>query len=296
VTRPCAICGGALALLHRGAGASDPAALAPTCHAVGAHGDLYACAACGTIHQPGLPGGAALVDLYRAMADPAYLGEEAGRRATARRLLDRLERHVAPGRLLEAGCGHGLLLDEARARGWAVRGLEPSDAARRHARDALGLDVRAEPLEAVDPAVDGPYDAVALVDVLEHLDDPVGAVRTCASLLAPAGALLVVTPDPASLTARVAGARWWGLLPAHAHLLPRRTLLALLSREGLEPLDDVGLRRTFSLRWWARGLGERAGVVGRVLARAPAGLPVTLSLGDERVVVARRAAAAPAAG
>src|SRR5688572_25109555 len=128
----CAICGGSLELLHPGtAGELTAADLSPTCHRPGAHGDLYVCSACGTVAQDGVPHGAALLALYRDMQDGAYLEEEAGRRATARRLLDLIERQVPPpGRLLDVGCGHGLLLDEARTRGWSVLGLEPSVAAR----------------------------------------------------------------------------------------------------------------------------------------------------------------------
>jgi 2-polyprenyl-3-methyl-5-hydroxy-6-metoxy-1,4-benzoquinol methylase len=48
------------------------------------------------------------------------------------------------------------------------------------------------------------YGAVVLADVLEHLDDPVGALRQIATLLAPGGVTLIVTPDPASRTARLA--------------------------------------------------------------------------------------------
>ena len=235
------------------------------------------------------------------MTDDAYLDEEAGRRATARRLLALVEAHVPRGRLLDVGCGHGLLLDEARARGWQVTGIELAAGAREHARDALGLDVRDETLAELVAAGGEPFDAVVLADVIEHLDDPAGAVRDCARLLAPGGVACVVTPDPASRTARVAGARWWAYLPAHTYLLPRATLRALLAREGgLEPVADVGLRRTFTLGYWFGGLGERSGLVGRateaVRRLAVAGRPLTLSLGDERVVVAAKppgAATAP---
>jgi SAM-dependent methyltransferase len=290
VSRTCAICGGSLALLHTGTSEALPAAaFSPTCHEPGMHGDLWRCARCGTVAQPSLPAGGRLVDLYRDTDDAAYLAEEAGRRATSRRLLELVERHAAPGRLLEVGCGHGLLLDEARRRGWSVLGLEPSAASRAHARDALGLEVLDSTLGAFD---DGPFEAVVLADVLEHLDDPVGAVRACAALLGDGGVLLVVTPDPGSATARVAGARWWGFLPAHTFLLPRRTLRAVLAGEGLEPVEDRGLRRTFALRYWLDGLGQRSGPAARVLGaleRTPlARLPVTLSLGDERVVLARK--------
>jgi SAM-dependent methyltransferase len=244
------------------------------------------------VQQPARPGDGTLADLYRQMSDDDYLAQERGRRATARRLLERIEAAVPVGRLLDVGCGHGLLVDEARRRGWDARGLEVSCSAAGHARDVLGLDVREEPVEALDPGRDGPFDAIVLADVIEHLDDPVAVVRSCAALLASGGVLCVVTPDPGSKTARVAGARWWALLPGHTYLLPRPTLRSVLAGEGLAIVQDTGLRRTFTLSYWMQGLGERSGGVGRALdalARTPVGrVPVTLSLGDERVVIARR--------
>jgi SAM-dependent methyltransferase len=299
VNARCGICGGQLVLARRGrAGVPTAAAMAPTCHEPGAHADLYACRACGTIQQPALPSGPELLDLYRDMEDEAYLEEEAGRRATSRRLLKHVER-VAPrrGRLLEVGCGHGLLLDEARRAGWQVRGLEPARAARAHAA-SLGLDVRDALVEDLDPAVDGPYEAVVMIDVVEHLEDPVATLRAAAALLVDGGALCVVTPDPSSPTARLAGGRWWGYLPAHTFLLPRRTLRRVLCDQGLEPVVDVGLWRTFSLGYWTGGLGERSGALGAALGKlrstALGRAPLTMSLGDERVMVGRRAAAVPA--
>jgi SAM-dependent methyltransferase len=298
VNERCGICGGPLSLaLRGGADVPAPEAMAPTCHTTGAHADLYACASCGTIQQPALPAGVELLDLYRAMEDERYLDEEAGRRATSRRLLRHVERAAPRGRLLEVGCGHGLLLDEARRRGWQVTGLEPARAARAHA-ESLGLDVRDALLQDLDPASDGGYQAIVMADVIEHLEDPVGALRAAAALLADGGALCVVTPDPASATARLAGPRWWGYLPAHTYLLPRRTLKRLLPEAGLDPIVDVGLWRTFTLGYWSSGLGERSGPLGRALARLRSArlgrAPLTLSLGDERVMVARRAAAVPA--
>ena len=143
----CGICSGPLRLRYRGdAPELVAAAFAPSCHSVSGYADLYACERCGTVQQPDLPSGAELHDLYRDMRDDAYLAEEAGRRVTARRLLDAIERNAPRGRVLEVGCGHGLLLDEARARGWSVEGLELSAESREHAR-SLGLDVRDQTLE-----------------------------------------------------------------------------------------------------------------------------------------------------
>jgi SAM-dependent methyltransferase len=286
----CGICSGPLRLRYKG----DPPelvadAFAPSCHSVSGYADLYACERCGTVQQPDLPSGPELHELYRDMRDNAYLAEEPGRRRTSQRLLDAVERHAPRGRMLEVGCGHGLLLDEARQRGWAVEGIEIADASRAHAQQ-LGLDVRDQTLEQTD----GAYDAVVLADVLEHLDDPVDALRRIAGLLLPGGVTLIVTPDPASRTAKLAGARWWGYLPSHTYLIPHATLRGLLRDAGLEPVEERHFWRTFSFGYWVAGLGERSKPVqGAVKAAQKLGLakkPLTLTLGDERVVVARRPA------
>jgi SAM-dependent methyltransferase len=288
----CRVCDGELTLLvsGNGNGAMLADAFAPSSHEPGRHGDLLACMECGTVQQPQLPAGAALHDLYRDMRDDAYLVEEAGRRATAARLLDLIGEQVGSGRLLDVGCGHGLLLDEARRRGFEVVGLELSRSAARHACETLGLDVRELPLEEFDSW--GSFDVVVLADVLEHLEDPVGAVERCARMLRPGGALCVVTPDPSSLTARVAGARWWGYLPAHTCLLPRATLREVLGGHGLVVSADEPLVRSFSASRWADGLAERLGParapLGALARRLPADASLTLTLHDERVVIARR--------
>jgi SAM-dependent methyltransferase len=290
----CRVCDGDLSLLVSGNGNGNgtplAAEFAPSQHELGGHGDLLACVECGTVQQPELPAGTELHELYRDMRDDAYLAEESGRRATAAHLLDLVGAHVSSGRLLDVGCGHGLLLDEARRRGFDVVGLELSRSAAGHAREVLDLDVREVPLEEFG-VWDG-FDVVVLADVLEHLDDPVAAVQRCARLLRPDGALCVVTPDPSSLTARVAGRRWWGYLPAHACLLPRATLRELLGEQGLVVSADEALVRSFSARRWARGLAERAGPARAPLDslahRLPDGASLRLALHDERVIIAQR--------
>jgi len=289
----CRICRGQLDLRVRGtAAALTPAAFSPTRHEPGRHADLAVCRECGTVQQPALPSGPALHALYREVDDDGYLTEEAGRRATANRLLDLIAAHVGVGRLLDVGCGHGLLLDEARARGYEVVGLELSRTAAAHARDMLGLDVREEAFEDFEDSRG--FDAVVLADVIEHLDDPVSALDACVALVRRGGVLCIVTPDPSSVTARLAGAQWWAYVPAHANLLPRATLRELLGARGLVISTDVGLVRRFSARYWVAGLVERLGALAprasALARRLPDRPSVALSLGDERVVLAHRVA------
>ena len=296
VATTCRICAGPLRLLYTGSGLEARAeAFSPTNHQPGQYGDLYRCEHCGTVAQPSLPSGDALLELYRHMRDEHYLDEEEGRRVTARRLLDQLGKYAPGGRMLDVGCGHGLLLDEARKRGYEVEGLELSEDASRHARGALGLTVHARTLGQLVADPEPPrYRVIVLADVLEHLDDPVAAIENCAALLEPDGVVCLVTPDPGSRTARIAGASWWGYLPAHTYLLPRRTLRELLDRRGLDVVADLPLVRTFTLRYWMAGLAERGGLIGRVVSAArmlaPRRARMSLSLGDERVLIARYAA------
>src|SRR5437588_7425193 len=248
----CPICDGQLSLLHAGTARELAArSLSPTNHRTGEHGDLYRCRECGTVHQPSLPRGPELADLYRAMHDDAYLEEEPGRRRTAQRLLDMIGRFSPAGRLLDVGCGHGLLLDVARARGYEVEGLELSAASAAYAREVLGLTVHERTLDEHEP--EEGYAAILLADVLEHLDDPVGAIRRCHDLLRPGGVVCVVTPDPGSLTARLAGSRWWALLPAHTFLIPRRAAASA----RCTPCSPPTRRRARFRRWRRRCRARR---------------------------------------
>jgi SAM-dependent methyltransferase len=123
-------------------------------------------------------------------------------RAKFGEVLDALEPYR--GRLLDVGCSIGLFLHLAGERGWDGIGLEPAPRAREHARQVYGLDVRPERL-AEARFVDGSFDAVALLSVLEHATDPLALLRECARVLRPGGALYVIVPNVESLACRVLG-------------------------------------------------------------------------------------------
>jgi SAM-dependent methyltransferase len=291
VERRCGICAGSLTMHYRGRDrAPAPDDLSPSSHPLGEHADIVRCDECATLQQPRLLDHNDLAGLYQKMRDDAYLEEEAGRRRTARRLLDLVGGHAKARRLLDVGCGHGLMLDEAQKLGYEAVGLEISAASAAFGRETLGLDIREHTAEDLDD--DERFDVIMLNDVLEHLANPVGTIERCHDLLAPNGLLCVVTPDPSSLTARIAGRRWWGLVPAHSYLIPRRTLLELLMARGLTIAADEPLVRSFSLGYWLAGLAERSGLLSfarsKAVTRLLGRITVSMSLGDERIIIASR--------
>jgi len=141
-----------------------------------------------------------------------------------------------PARLLDAGAGRGRFVAAARAAGHDARGVEPSARGVAAARAVYGLELERAAIEdaAIPP---GSLDAVTLWHVLEHLDDPAGALARLAGWLCPGGVILVGVPNAASLQARAGGAVWFHLdVPRHRTHFTPQGLLALLRVHGLEPL------------------------------------------------------------
>jgi len=119
--------------------------------------------------------------------------------------------------LLEIGCAYGYFLETARDAGWEVHGIELSaDAvARCH---AAGLTIVQQGIADAETLAALPEpDAIVLLDVIEHLADPLETLRLCAQRLRPGGAIYLSTGDFASLHARLAG-RGWRLMTPPQHL------------------------------------------------------------------------------
>ncbi len=146
---------------------------------------------------------------------------------------------VAGAQLLDAGCGYGLALLDFRDAGLQVAGFDPSARAVAHAR-TQGLHVVQAGLHGL-PDFGRRFDVVTLLDVLEHVADPVALlVGLRERLLAPGGVLLVEVPNQYNglqLAARAAHGlpEWWVVTPAHLHYFGVDSLRALIAGCGYRP-------------------------------------------------------------
>jgi SAM-dependent methyltransferase len=107
-----------------------------------------------------------------------------------------LRRGHPPARILDVGCGDGVHFGALAGFG-TVEGIEADAATLDPAgpwRDRIHVTPFAAPLP-----VAGPFDLILLLDVIEHLDDPVAALTLARSLLAPGGAVLVTVPASPAL-------------------------------------------------------------------------------------------------
>jgi SAM-dependent methyltransferase len=227
-----------------GCGAPPPAASLLTRHGI----DLVVCPGCGLTYTRQVMEESADAARYEASdldieamrlrSSGPYLELETAR---ARYYLDRLEAGAgARGALLDIGCGTGTTLVEAKARGWQVLGLEPGRAAVEVARARLGGVGAAEVLQGYFPAhlpADRQrFDAICILDVLEHFVDPIGFLGLVKRHLSPAGRLFVQVPNWDSLLVQLEGKASSVICTGHwSHFTPA-TLPAVLARAGFRML------------------------------------------------------------
>ncbi|MBI4538233.1 MAG: class I SAM-dependent methyltransferase [Gemmatimonadetes bacterium] len=146
-------------------------------------------------------------------------------------LLDEVQRLRPAGRLLDVGCSIGRLLALARGRGYDVLGIELGGRARTYAREHYGLPVLGEKLECADLASES-FDAVALVEVLEHLPDPRRMLSEVRRILKPGGVLLAGVPNAGSLGVMVLHGEARTFNRNHLVYFGEGTLVRLLEQEG----------------------------------------------------------------
>jgi 2-polyprenyl-3-methyl-5-hydroxy-6-metoxy-1,4-benzoquinol methylase len=101
---------------------------------------------------------------------------------------------LPPAKVLELGCAHGSFVALLGHAGFDASGVEMSPWVVEFGRKTFGVAILVGPVETLSlPA--GSFGAIALMDVLEHLPDPVATMRHCLRLLRPDGVLLIQTPQ-----------------------------------------------------------------------------------------------------
>jgi 2-polyprenyl-3-methyl-5-hydroxy-6-metoxy-1,4-benzoquinol methylase len=141
---------------------------------------------------------------------------------------------AGPGRVLDIGCGRGLLLAAFRQRGWQTQGTELSEPAARYARQVAGVTVEIGRVEEIGfPA--NQFDAVTMWHVLEHVHDPRVVLAEANRILKPGGVLLVGVPNFSGLEARFFRDKWFHLdVPRHITHLTKAMLKSSLREHGFQ--------------------------------------------------------------
>jgi 2-polyprenyl-3-methyl-5-hydroxy-6-metoxy-1,4-benzoquinol methylase len=220
------------------------------------HGNVHRCSACGFDYIAPRPTPAQTASFYDIggyytqghddtprVGPPGFLSRLrshiAWRCDRSQDPIDVISRRLAPGAtILDIGCGDGSQLDLMAARGFRATGVE---------RDTHSLALRSRGAQVVEGSAEalppqlahGSFDAALFKQVLEHLVDPVAALRNAAALLRPGGLLFVEVPNAHSAVARQSGLSWAHMdVPRHLNFFSVATLAAAVRAAGLA-IDEV---------------------------------------------------------
>ncbi len=138
------------------------------------------------------------------------------------------------GRLLDIGAGTGALVLEAERAGWQAQGLEPGVRAAARAR-SFGAKV-ADGYFPAALAADAVFDAITLLDVLEHFERPQALLADVGARLAPQGRVFAQVPNWESLLVRLEGGASSTVCPGHWSYFTAETLVRLMAHSGFRPV------------------------------------------------------------
>jgi SAM-dependent methyltransferase len=142
-----------------------------------------------------------------------------------------------PRRVLDVGCGNGrflALLRDFGLREWELFGIEIDPEVARQC-EARGFRVHVARMEDFDPG-EGSFDAVIMLQLIEHVEDPVKICERVYAMLSPGGCFVIETPNLAGLDHRIFQGRYWGHyhFPRHWNLFSTAALHRMLEERGFE--------------------------------------------------------------
>ncbi|MCZ8385902.1 bifunctional 2-polyprenyl-6-hydroxyphenol methylase/3-demethylubiquinol 3-O-methyltransferase UbiG [Achromobacter xylosoxidans] len=160
---------------------------------------------------------------------------------------------LARKKVLDVGCGGGILSEAMARSGAQVTGIDLADKSLKIAKlhgleSGVKVEYRKVPVEQLAAEQPGQYDVVTCMEMLEHVPDPASIVRACAALTKPGGWVFFSTlnRNPKSFLFAIIGAEYvLRLLPRGTHtydmFIKPSELAAAARGAGLEPVGMRGM-------------------------------------------------------
>lgn len=132
---------------------------------------------------------------------------------------------LAGKKVLDVGCGGGILSEAMAQRGANVTGIDmgeaPLNIARLHALESgVSVDYKQIPVEQLAAQIPGEFDVVTCLEMLEHVPDPASIIKACHTLVKPGGMVFfsTINRNPKAYAMAILGAEYLlRMLPAGTH-------------------------------------------------------------------------------
>ena len=195
----------------------------------GKTGNLHKCVYCGFVQcfdflQPG--------SFYEEMIDIDYVISQNARYKEMSRILSFAQPFLGRrGSLLDIGAGTGMLVKRATELGFSAVGIEPSKQFCEVAvKSGLNVTQGVFPSESITDT----FNVITLIDVIEHVNQPVLFLSQVKCNLRPGGFVVISTPDCNSVLARMLKWKWWHYRIAHIGYFDQDYLDQAMAKCGFE--------------------------------------------------------------
>ncbi len=156
----------------------------------------------------------------------------------AQEIFNRIQKFKKKGSILDIGCGKGWLLRIAQENNWKTYGLEVSRYASNYARKKLGLNVLTGTIaEANFPSQY--FDIITMLDVIEHLENPLNDLMKLNKILKKDGLLIIETPHIGSIYYKITRKYWVGFNIFHNYYFSLTTMKKILEKTGFKVIKAV---------------------------------------------------------
>jgi 2-polyprenyl-3-methyl-5-hydroxy-6-metoxy-1,4-benzoquinol methylase len=194
----------------------------------GVTNDIYQCNSCGFMQCHKLNN---VLNYYVDMKDKSYIETSEQRSLQMQKIIESFNKVKKRGKLLDVGAGSGLLVAKANSAGYVAEGIEPSvwlyeSAIENNLKMYLGT--------LPHKKIKNKYDVVCLIDVIEHVNNPVGMLNEVNNILDNNGIGVLITPDVGSVMARILKWKWWHFRIAHIGYFNKKTIELCLNNSGFE--------------------------------------------------------------
>ena len=203
--------------------------------------DITRCVACGvgrSMIDHFDPEGLYTAAYFNGKVEGAYVDYEGSQVTLRREFRNQVEflKSLLPagGKLLEIGCAYGFFLQEAQS-SFDVHGIEVAQTAVDFCHASGLAKVQRGVMTEDFLQFHGPFDAIVMLDVIEHIDNVEATIQMLARYLRVGGVFLITTGDWSSASAKIMGKRWRLLTPPlHLWFFTPRSLVAMFGKFGLK--------------------------------------------------------------
>lgn len=194
----------------------------------GTTGEIHKCKNCGFLQCSYMQN---IISFYENLEDFSYEATRKVRKIQMRKILELIKKYKTNCKLLDIGAGSGILVEEAINLGFEAEGVEPSQWLQSKAKE-LGLPVHLGTTKNINPAY--LYDVVTIIDIIEHVPNPIELLIDIHKVLKDDGIVVVSTPDVGSIMAKLCGFKWWNFKIPHIGYFNKKILNTAFNNCGFK--------------------------------------------------------------